>query len=308
MKRIIFLLGFLSILKLSTGQTYGNEWINYNQKYFKIRIGATGIYHLDYTTLIDAAREMKIDLGQVNPKKWQVFHLGKEVPIFVAGEADNQFNSYDYIEFYAKTNNGDLDQELYSDPSFQAQKTRSMITDSSCYYLTYLPNSSLSNGWHMQTYKFTNYNGYTPESYFMSESNLTFNDFYNSGKPFDVAGYDTYNPEYTLGEGFCGPSFGFGQAGGIQSKTEVINSKFLSPNGPLPLLSFSVVGTTDVKNAVIDHHLTTSISADNTSFVTIYDTLYSGFSIVRRAVNLPRNYFGSNGTYLKFQGEFMSGI
>ncbi len=308
MKRFIFLIGFLSILKLSTGQTYGNEWINYNQKYFKIRIGTTGIYHLDYTTLINAATEMKIDLGAVNPKKWQIFYLGKEVPIFVSGEADNQFNSYDYIEFYAKTNDGLMDQELYSDPSFQAQKTTSMITDSSCYYLTYLPNSSLSNGWHMQTYKNTNYSSYTPEAYFMSQSNLTFRDYYNSGKPFDVAGYDTYNPEYTLGEGFCGTSFGFGQPTGIQSKTEVINSKFISPNGPLPLLSFTVVGTSDNKNVVLNHHLTTGISTDNSSFTTIYDTLYSGYSIAKRVVSLPRNYFGTNVTYLKFQGEFLSGV
>ena len=308
MKRIIFLIGFLSILKLSTGQNYGNEWINYNQKYFKIKIGEQGIYHLDYTTLIDAATEMKISLGDVNPKKWQIFHLGKEIPIFVSGEADNQFNSYDYIEFYAKTNNGALDQELYLDPSFQAQTTRSLITDSSYYYLTYLPNASLSNGWHMQTYKFTNYNGYTPEPYFMAESNLTFNDYYNSGKPFDVAGYDTYNPEYTMGEGFYGPAFGFGQLNGIQYKTEAINSKFVSTNGPLPLLSFTVAGTTDTKNAVLDHHLTTSISTDNTNFVTIFDTLYGGYSIVKKSLNLPRNYFGSNNTYLKFQGEFMTAI
>ena len=35
-------------------QPYGNEWINYSQKHYRISIPKTGLYRIDYTTLINA--------------------------------------------------------------------------------------------------------------------------------------------------------------------------------------------------------------------------------------------------------------
>jgi hypothetical protein len=136
-------------------QPYGNEWIKSNQKYFKIPIGKPGLYRLDYTSLIPAATDMKLDLSTVKPKKWQMFYKGKEIPIYVSGEGDNIFNNYDFIEFYARLNDGSLDKELYADSNFIANDKVSMVTDSSFYYLTYLPASSTQNGWHMLNYKNT---------------------------------------------------------------------------------------------------------------------------------------------------------
>ncbi|MCB0555841.1 MAG: hypothetical protein KDD02_20000, partial [Phaeodactylibacter sp.] len=53
---IIFLL--ISILPLSRAQMwngtdtlYGNEWIHYDQSYFKISVAADGIYRIPYATL-----------------------------------------------------------------------------------------------------------------------------------------------------------------------------------------------------------------------------------------------------------------
>jgi hypothetical protein len=78
-----------------------------------------------------------------------MFYKGKEIPIYVSGEGDNIFNNYDFIEFYATLNDGSLDKELYTDSNFIANDRVSMVTDSSFYYLTYLPASSTQNGWHI---------------------------------------------------------------------------------------------------------------------------------------------------------------
>jgi hypothetical protein len=56
-----------------------------------------------------------------------------------------------------------------------------MITDSSFYYLTFLPASSTQNGWHMQNYKNTAFSSFPAEPYFIHESSLNFYNEYNRG-------------------------------------------------------------------------------------------------------------------------------
>ena len=68
------------------------------QKHYRISIPKTGLYRIDYTTLINAG----IPLGSINPKNFQLFCKGEEQYIHVNGESDNVFNPADYIEFYAK--------------------------------------------------------------------------------------------------------------------------------------------------------------------------------------------------------------
>jgi hypothetical protein len=146
LENLLFLVLFLISSSPMFSQSYGNEWISPNQKYFKITLNNTGIYRIDYFNLISAATEMRLDLSTVNPKKWQIFHNGVEIPIYVAGEQDNIFNSSDFIEFYSTPNDGKLDNDLYSSPDFNANPSRSIISDSSVFYLTFFPANSPQNG------------------------------------------------------------------------------------------------------------------------------------------------------------------
>ncbi|MES2617492.1 MAG: C25 family cysteine peptidase [Bacteroidota bacterium] len=303
MKRITFLLCFGLISTLSFAQNYGNEWINYNQKYFKIKIGAPGIYQLSYQSLIIAASEMKIDLGTINPKKFQIFHQGKEIPIYVSGESDNQFNHDDFIEFYAKLNDGKLDEDLYEYSASQPQNKVSLIADSNAYFLTFLPNASPTNGWHMQSYNNTNFGSYAKSSYILSESSKVFTNNYYEGRPLDIVGYDAKNPTYTEGEGLCSTLFGFGTT--QQIKDEIINSKFLSANGPDPFLYFTFMGANDNKISPLDHHLRAKISPDNSTYTQFMDTTFDGYRMLRRYATLPKSFFGTNTTYLKFEPVFI---
>jgi len=95
----LYILSFiLCITTKIVAQKYGNEWIDYSQKHYKISIPKTGLYRINFATLSNSG----IPLSSINPKNFQLFIKGEEQYINVVGESDNVFNTNDYIEFYAK--------------------------------------------------------------------------------------------------------------------------------------------------------------------------------------------------------------
>ena len=303
---ICFFLTFISFSLLA--QPYGNEWIRKEQKYFKIPVGKTGIFRIDYTSLIPAATYMRLDLSTVNPKKWQMFYKGKEIPIYVSGENDNIFNNYDFIEFYAQINDGELDRELYTDANFLPNDKVSMMTDTAYYFLTFLSPSSSQNGWHMQNYKNTSYSNYTPEPFFIHESAVSFMNEYNRGLKEPVGNSEAENPEYTQAEGYCSLLFGSGT--NYPSFTATVETRFLSNLGPNPQYSFVSVGASDryPKATTIDHKFKLGISTDNFAFQEVLDTSFEGYSVIRKTSTFDRALVGGNSTFFKFDVEFISGI
>jgi hypothetical protein len=119
-------------------QNYGNEWINYTQKHYRISIPKTGLYRIDYTTLINAG----IPLGSINPKNFQLFCKGEEQYIHVNGESDNVFNPADYIEFYAKKNDASFDSLVYTSSRIP-NPYYALFNDTNYVFLTW--NNSINN-------------------------------------------------------------------------------------------------------------------------------------------------------------------
>ncbi len=310
MKKILVTVFFIFLLYSTNAQSYGNEWIKNNQKYFKIKIGKPGIYRIDYTSLIPAATDMNLSLPSVNPKKWQMFYQGKVIPIYVAGENDNVFNVGDFIEFYAQLNDGALDRELYNNPLMLANDKVSMVTDSSTYYLTFVPISSTEDVRHMKNYNFTNYGAYPEMPYFMHESTVSYTTDYNYGKGYNYGSSEAMNPEYKTGEGFCGVSFGSGT--NYANFNAAVESRFLSSSGPLPLLSFVTVGNSSkIRDTALiryDHFLKVYISNNNSSFNQIDSYKFDGFSITRKTMNIDRSSVGGNNTYVRFDAQFIPGV
>jgi hypothetical protein len=79
-----------------------NNWIDYNLTYLKIGVGKDAIYRITYDNLIQNG----IDLSQINPKTFQMYWKGREMPIYVFGEEDSFFNEGDFIEFVGIKNYG----------------------------------------------------------------------------------------------------------------------------------------------------------------------------------------------------------
>ena len=111
---------------------YGNEWIEYDQSYFKIMVSEDGLYRVGFQTLVDQG----IPMNTIQGNQLRLFHMGEEQIIFTS--TVNPFSNWDYIEFYGNKNRGDLDEYLFQDPSQEmANPDYSLFTDSSAYFLTW---------------------------------------------------------------------------------------------------------------------------------------------------------------------------
>lgn len=175
-------------------QKYGNEWINFNQDYYKIKIGKEGIYKIDYNTLQTAG----FPVGSINPKNIQIWLKGEEVPIIVSGENDNLFDPTDFIELYATYNDGKLDSVLFRRGE-QPHQYMSLYSDTAIYFLTL----GTSQGKRMTVFSDNDYTGKTADPYFFYEQVIWYNNK-NSGSYWDGFGFATegYYSEYTEGEGW----------------------------------------------------------------------------------------------------------
>ncbi len=126
----IILMGFIGFN--TYGQPYGNEWIDFNKSYYKIKIGSEGMYRLTYANLASVGFPVNED-----NKRIQLFHRGQEIAVFVNDtNGDNIFNTSDYVEFYGQANDGTLDTELYKPSSTQPHTYYNLYSDTTAYYLT----------------------------------------------------------------------------------------------------------------------------------------------------------------------------
>ncbi len=155
MKQVIFfLLGFIGFFSMCSGQMiqsngdtlYGNEWIEENQDYFSFKIGEDGVYRINYSTLIEAG----IPVDAIEHTQLKLYRLGEEQALSVWSSSDIM-SPNDYIEFFGRKMTDDLHEYLYvNGKDDQLNDQYNLITDTSCYYLTW--SSSASKRYTIQKY------------------------------------------------------------------------------------------------------------------------------------------------------------
>src|SRR5690554_1309549 len=112
MRKLINLITAFLVFSTVWAQPFGNEWIDYSQKYYKFGVVEDGIYRISHQILLDAG----IPINSIAADKFQVFGKEKELPLFIVDNGDNSIDPGDYIEFYAQGNDGWLDSNLYDAP------------------------------------------------------------------------------------------------------------------------------------------------------------------------------------------------
>ena len=126
---ILFALNTHAQMANGTDTLYGNEWINYNQTYLKIKIGADGIYRISTATLNSSG----LPLSNSTASGFKLYRLGTEIPVFI-----NEDSQTGFIEFYGQKNRTELDAYLYQrGASDMLNPGYSNVTDSAAYYLTW---------------------------------------------------------------------------------------------------------------------------------------------------------------------------
>ena len=115
---------------------FGDEWINFNQSYFKIPVAEDGVYRISQSALVQAG----IPVSQIATGNYQLFRLGEQVPIYVS--ASGLLDANDYIEFYGKKNRSELDRQLFANPEEEMLNPEySLVTDTMSYFLTWVSGS-----------------------------------------------------------------------------------------------------------------------------------------------------------------------
>lgn len=199
---------FLLIARVGTGfsqQNFGDEWIDYNQEYFKINIIQDGIYRLTYDDLNDAG----FPVNSVIPSRIQIFYKGVELAIKVEGQQDGKFDPSDYLEFYAVKNDGTSDTELYISPENQPHTYYNLFSDVSAYFLTY----KLSNeiGKRVNPFFENNVDNISEEIGYKKEILQLFTSSYSEGESYGSTN-DIVLSQYDNGEGWTGSYASKGQS------------------------------------------------------------------------------------------------
>lgn len=201
-KKIVFLFFFLVLHLSNFSQSFGNEWINYNQQYFHFPIVETGVYRLDFEIINAHLINLGVNIDNVPHDNFQVFGKEKEVSILVKDNNNNGFlDSLEYIEFYAQKNDGWLDSLVYDSTHFMPDEYYSLFNDTIRYYFSW---NSNSNNKRTIIEVDTNYSNYNSVNYCWKTQVLKFNSNYLVG--YQVGGISS--PKYERAEGWAGGSLG----------------------------------------------------------------------------------------------------
>ena len=204
---------------------YENDWIDYSQEYFKIKIVQNGFYRVTATQL----EGQGFPTSSVPSARLQLFRKGEEVAIQVNSSA----GILNYFEFYGEKNNGEVDTELYLDPDFQPHTEYSLFTDTATYFLTW--KLTAENGKRMAFSALNDPTGLSAETFHMNESIELGTSSYSSGLKFG-SGSSFALSDYDNGEGWTGA---FRSKGAFEDYSFNLSDVSLESN---PVLELALVG------------------------------------------------------------------
>ncbi|MEQ6120147.1 C25 family cysteine peptidase [Reichenbachiella sp. MALMAid0571] len=186
-------------------QNFGNEWINYNQQYYKVSIAEDGIYRITF----DQLNNIGFPVNTIDPRRIQIFYKGIEQAIYIEGQQDLKFDTSDFIEFYCKKNDGTSDTELYVSPEAQPHSYYNLFSDSSAYFLTY--KLSAENGKRMTSFFENNVGSLPAEVSFDQEILDLFVSSYHEGESYGSTN-EIVLSQYDKYEGWTGTYASRGQS------------------------------------------------------------------------------------------------
>jgi hypothetical protein len=285
---------FLGSVANAQAPVYGNEWINYNQRYFYFKVVKDDIYRINAAAL---AGVEGFPVSTLDHRRIQVFGRAEggnkieEVAIFVQdNNSNNILDGEDFIEFYAKKNDGIFDRNLYSDFLDQPNPYYSLFNDTAIYYITW--NSSTNNK-RMVLEDDNDFSSYTPSPYFFKKVIENYTARYNRGG--FIAHFET-DPDFTKNQGW------FDQLHGQGAVIKNLNTPGVFASGPNALLETVVIGYSQGTHGVdIDYSnnsggFTPFTQYQFESFDKIVSTKSIASSTLGNSVNVRFNFTGGNKT------------
>jgi hypothetical protein len=283
MKKYLLLILSVHIIGQALGQTYGNEWINYNQQYFSFKVAQSRPYRISHATLTQAG----IPVDVLNTGQYRIYGKEREIPIWVNDANQNGLiDPDDFIEFYAERNTGWLDSLLYDNVEGIANPEFSLYSDTLLYFLTW---SNDNTGLRYQEETDVNYTSYPSAPFVMNRVFINLNAQYYEG-PRVTGGSSSF---FNEGEGW-----GRAQVNGITTPNTNMNMTvtgyYNGPDAPQVRLHTKVTSNSNAAASGINNHRTV-LSLNGNVFL---DTVYNGYKQIRNTSFFPASIFTSNTAVL----------
>jgi Peptidase family C25 len=223
LKQLLLTLLLCCCLSIGWSQVYdyGNGWYTPTQTYAKLLVWEDGLYRVDAATLAQAG----ITLTPGSLTNIQLYYRGQEQHIYLKSTSGN----LDYVEFYGKRNDGQVDSLMYRDPytkvhgnNLQPNRHMSLFSDTSAYFLTV----GTQPGLRFTDFSDLNFGNYSAETHFPYRTYFEYHPNTSNAWEWNHGGgnqYDIFhilNSYYITGEGLVGQSLGFGSAAFITMPTK----------------------------------------------------------------------------------------
>jgi flagellar hook assembly protein FlgD len=197
-----FMKRFFTLLLLLCGlngfaQQYNNEWIRFDQTYYKFQIGTAGLYRIPKAVL-DAT-----GIGNTPVEFFELWSNGKMVP-FYPSVATGVLPANGYLEFWGDANDGKADKALYRTAASQHTDKISLISDVASYFLSV--NTSQTGFQFRDRASNPDISPLPVEPYFMYTAGHYFVDQLNPGFAAVVGEY-VYSSSYDKGEYWASSPF-----------------------------------------------------------------------------------------------------
>lgn len=289
MKRIFATL-LCTLLLSATGfaQTYGNEWIDYNQQYYSFKVVQDGVYIIDYDALFNAG----IPVTSFATENIQIFGREQEIPIYIVDGNDSSMDPGDYFVFFAERNDGWLDSSLYLNPNTVGCPSLSLYNDTIEYFFTW--NTSTSNRRFAQETD-VDFASYTPSNYIISHVSYNFTGEYHEGEKLS----DVSSSFFVPGEGWGNPKVNGVPGGAVQTPALATPTPYSGAGAPNAVFhGLSVSNSNASFTGTGNHHLRWRIGSSN---MTIKDTVFQGYQQVITDASIPATELVNGNTPLFFE-------
>ena len=279
MKKFLFISIFLfCAAATTTAQTYMNEWVDFGKTYYKFKVGATGVYR------ITQAQLTTLGIQNSDASHFQLWRHGKQIPIYTS-TATGVLPGSGFIEFWAESNDGKWEKEMYIEPRFQINDRWSLFTDTVSLFLTV--NTTASANLRLKETTNDLSSSLPAESYFLNKAALYYKNAINQGFAAVVGSY-VYSSSFDEGEGYA--SAEFTPANTLNSS---LTNLFVASSGPNASLKFSAVG-----RALNTRTVRVSI---NNTVVANREMNYFNSVIDESATSIPISLISSNTANFEFR-------
>ena len=242
-------------------QQYNNEWIRFDQTYYKFQVSAAGLYRIPKAVLDNAG------IGNTPVEYFELWSNGKMIP-FYPSVPTGILPANGYLEFWGQPNDGKADKALYRSPSSQHTDKYSLISDVASYFLSV--NTSQAGFQFKNATNDPDASGLPVEPYFMYTAGGYFHSQSNPGFAAVVGEY-VYSSSYDKGEYWSSGPF---------TPSSPLNSSIGGLNvfaaGPQSTLKYGASG-----NALNARHLQISVNS-----VLVNDTVMDYFNDINATLPL----------------------